>query len=89
MTLIRNLWKHTNPQPPGRMEGDLAVVGGSASVPVELHIEGIEEDQTIKMTSKEDGATHWIYCWTTPLKKSADEPTKAVEPAKTTKGPVQ
>ena len=43
MTLIRNLWKHTNPQPPGRMEGDLAVVGGSASVPVELHIEGIEE----------------------------------------------
>ncbi|MBN1146539.1 MAG: VWA domain-containing protein [Anaerolineales bacterium] len=42
MALIRNLWKLTHPQPPGHMEGYTAVVGGSASVPVELHMEGIE-----------------------------------------------
>ena len=47
MTLIRGLTKVPIPHPPGHMDGYTAVVGGSASVPIELTLEGVVEKQPV------------------------------------------
>ena len=41
--------KRPFPQPPGHLEGVMAVVGGTASVPIELHIEGTETPGAVGM----------------------------------------
>lgn len=47
LPMISNVWKRPKPVPPGEMEAGsatpTAVVAGSASVPVELHLEGVEQ----------------------------------------------
>ena len=43
MTLIRNVTKTPEPYDPFRMVGEIYEVGGSASVPLELHMEGLNQ----------------------------------------------
>ena len=46
-----------------------------------LRIEGYTPDKTITVTSKEDAVEHYLYVWTTPLKKSDEKSAPAKEPA--------
>jgi SAM-dependent methyltransferase len=46
---------------------------GSRIVSHDFNMEGVEPDDTITVTSKEDNVEHFIYLWTTPLKKTASE----------------
>jgi len=45
---------------------------GSRIVAHDYAIEGYPADKTITMTSKEDAVEHYIYLWTTPLKKAEE-----------------
>lgn len=42
---------------------------GSRIVSHDFDMEGVKPEQVVEMTSKEDGMSHTVYFWTTPLKK--------------------
>ena len=44
---------------------------GSRIVSHDFSMKGVQPDKTVTMTSKEDGVSHTIYLWTTPLNKTA------------------
>ncbi|MHC4403842.1 MAG: SAM-dependent methyltransferase [Planctomycetota bacterium] len=46
---------------------------GSRVVTHDYDIEGVESDKSFTVTSLEDGAKHYVYLYTAPLKKAADE----------------
>lgn len=56
---------------------------GSRIVSHDFDMKGVTPDRMVTLTSKEDGVTHKLYLWTTPLKKEvspdapkSDTPTK-------------
>jgi precorrin-6B methylase 2 len=49
---------------------------GSRIVAHEFGIEGLEPDKVLKVVSKEDGAEHTLFLWTTPLRKKTGGETK-------------
>jgi SAM-dependent methyltransferase len=46
---------------------------GSRVLSHDYSMKSVPPDKMIEMTSREDGASHHIYVWTTPLKKDRDE----------------
>jgi SAM-dependent methyltransferase len=46
---------------------------GSRIVAHDYGIEGVESEESVTMTSKEDGVEHYLYLYTIPLKLSDDE----------------
>jgi len=46
---------------------------GSRIVAHDYDIDGIKPDKTLTMMSREDAVDHYIYLYTTPLKKTAEE----------------